>query len=66
LVKHGKTGYLVPPEDSAALRDGIQALLSDPDRRKSLGLAARKLVERQYTWDKAAAKYLSLMQDVIG
>lgn len=33
LIEHGRNGFLVEPGDSAALADGIQALLGDADRR---------------------------------
>ena len=41
VVVHGKTGLLVPPDDSAALADAIGSLISDPARRRAMGEAGR-------------------------
>jgi glycosyltransferase involved in cell wall biosynthesis len=42
VIDDGVNGLLVPPEDSAALGDGICALIEDPDRRRAIGAAARE------------------------
>lgn len=42
VVIHGETGLLVPPNDSAALADGIAELIGDPLRRKAMGEAGRR------------------------
>jgi glycosyltransferase involved in cell wall biosynthesis len=41
IVLEGKTGYLVDAGDSAALGDAIEALISDPSRRGSMGERGR-------------------------
>ena len=41
LVTHGKTGWLVPAGNPAALAGGIQDLLEDAERRRLLVTAAR-------------------------
>lgn len=40
-VEDGRTGLLVPPDDSAALGAAVLSLLEDPDRRAALGAAAQ-------------------------
>jgi len=40
LVEDGRTGLVVPPKDSLALRGALEALLADAPRRQSLGAAA--------------------------
>jgi len=42
VVTHGKTGLLVPPNDSATLADAIEELMADPVRRKAMGAAGRR------------------------
>jgi glycosyltransferase involved in cell wall biosynthesis len=42
VVIHGKTGLLVPPNDSAALADAIAELIADPGRRRAMGEAGRR------------------------
>lgn len=41
LVDDGKTGLLVPPEDSAALARALVTLLQDEEKRRAFGAAAR-------------------------
>lgn len=41
LVAEGKTGYLVPPGDPAALGDRIADILRDPERGRKMGKAGR-------------------------
>ncbi|MGX2039606.1 glycosyltransferase [Methylocaldum sp. MU1018] len=47
---------IVVPLDGGALADGLAALLSDAEKRRSAGSAGRRLVERCYTWPAAADK----------
>jgi glycosyltransferase involved in cell wall biosynthesis len=42
LVLDGATGVLVPPGDAAALREGIERLLADPEGRERMGRAGRR------------------------
>ena len=41
IIDHGRTGLLVPPEDVAALADGMLRLIENPDERRAMGAAAR-------------------------
>jgi glycosyltransferase involved in cell wall biosynthesis len=43
-VEDGRTGLLVPPEDSVALADACLRLMADPDLARQLGGAARRFV----------------------
>ncbi|MFL5589164.1 MAG: glycosyltransferase family 4 protein [Ktedonobacteraceae bacterium] len=44
IVDDGQTGLLVPPGDSQALREAIQGLLDDPERRECMTMMARQRV----------------------
>jgi glycosyltransferase involved in cell wall biosynthesis len=48
VVEHGVEGLLVPPRDPDSLADALLTLLRDPDRRRSMGDAARRAVERKF------------------
>jgi glycosyltransferase involved in cell wall biosynthesis len=49
-VRHGETGWRVPPGDPAALAAAIDAALALPDaERRALGQRARQAVQRSYT-----------------
>ncbi len=54
-VVDGKTGILVPHGDVTALAQAFRLLLEDPQRRRSMGWAARAFAE-QFTWDRAASE----------
>ena len=48
-------GILVPPKDPQALADAMNLLLSNVQRRRSLGAIAKQKSER-YSWDTVAAE----------
>lgn len=49
VVIDGETGLLVPVGDSRRLAGAIERLLADDQKRKSMGVAARRLWERRFT-----------------
>lgn len=65
LVEDGVTGCLVPAGDSHALAGAIGALLRDPDRRRSLGAAARKHVYPAFSADRLLADMDRLYRELI-
>jgi glycosyltransferase involved in cell wall biosynthesis len=48
IVDHRRTGLLIPPRDGRALATAIVQLLADPDRRREMGEAGRRLAEAQF------------------
>ncbi len=52
LVEDGRTGFLVPPGDPAALRAALERLLGDPALRRRFGRAARVRIERLCSWER--------------
>ena len=44
IVVDGQTGLLVPPGDPQALREAIQGLLDDRERRECMKMVARQRV----------------------
>ena len=51
-VRDGETGFLVPPEDAAAVSEAVCRLLGDPALARRVGAAGRDAVERHYNWDR--------------
>jgi glycosyltransferase involved in cell wall biosynthesis len=62
-VLDGCTGVLLPPEDVEALALEIVSLLKDSSRRESLGAAARKLVEEEFSAERMTADYLRVYEE---
>jgi phosphatidylinositol alpha-1,6-mannosyltransferase len=60
-VLDGETGYVVGGRDVAALADRLAGLLSDPARAKAMGAAGRAWVEREWRWEKQAARMATLL-----
>jgi glycosyltransferase involved in cell wall biosynthesis len=59
VVVDGVTGFLVPPNDPAALRDRIRRLLGDPGLAARLGAAARRRIVEKFTWEAVAERCLA-------
>jgi phosphatidyl-myo-inositol dimannoside synthase len=60
VVEDGRTGLLVPERDADALAAGIESLLTDADRRASIGRAARHDVDEKYTWERVATRFAQI------
>jgi glycosyltransferase involved in cell wall biosynthesis len=53
VVSHGSTAWIVPERDPAAIAAAI-GRLHDPAVRRSIGIAARALVQARYGWERTA------------
>lgn len=66
LVDHRRTGLLVPPDDTAALRDAVASLAAAPALRAAYGRAGRTAVESR-TWeavgDELIGHYLEVLRE---
>ena len=51
-IKHGTSGFLVEPGDTAAFAGAVIRLLKDHDLRERLGGGARQRVRQYFTWDR--------------
>jgi glycosyltransferase involved in cell wall biosynthesis len=58
IVTEGKTAFIVPPSDPAALRQRLEQLVADPVLATSIGAAGRQDVIERFTWDAAAHRCL--------
>ncbi len=60
VVIDGVTGRLVPPRSVEGLSAAIRELLARPDRGRSLGLAGREKVRRQFDWREAGEQLAAI------
>lgn len=51
IVSDGENGYIVPPNDPAALAERIESLRNDRALVEEMGARARRDVERRFSWD---------------
>ncbi|MFB6247418.1 MAG: glycogen synthase [Salinibacter sp.] len=62
-------GEAVEPADpdgfARRLADGVNALMADPDRRKTLGTAARRRVEAHFSWGAIAEQTLGFYETLL-
>ena len=63
LVEHGVTGLLVEPHDDRALVAAIASLLSDPDRARQMGDAARARVRERFDARVSTASLLDVLAE---
>jgi glycogen(starch) synthase len=65
-VHDGITGSLVAGDDDAALADAIEGLVTDRDRARAFGAAARALVEADFSLSGCVDRYVSLYERLTG
>jgi glycosyltransferase involved in cell wall biosynthesis len=63
LIEDGVNGFLAEPSSEPAFARRLIELLQDNRKRKSMGAAARKFVEK-YDWKTIADKVLSVYKDL--
>lgn len=66
MIEHGLNGALAPPFDVEALADAVAWVLADGARWRALSAAARARVERDFTLEVQASRYLALYRQVLG
>jgi rhamnosyl/mannosyltransferase len=64
LVDDRRNGFLVAPNDPAALAAAIHELLEDPLEAEAMGEAGRQLVARQYTWPQQIDRTARLLESL--
>jgi glycosyltransferase involved in cell wall biosynthesis len=65
IVEHQQNGYVAKYCNTEDLAQGITWVLDDPERHRTLRCAAREKVEREYTLEVQAIRYLSLFHKIL-
>ena len=61
----GKTGYLVPPKNPAALAERLDAMFRNPAQRKAFGRAGRRRALRTFTWTHVMRGLMRVYVDLL-
>jgi glycosyltransferase involved in cell wall biosynthesis len=64
IIEHGKTGYLILPNDSATLAVDISELASNRDLLTQLSLNARRRYTQQPAWNETAGQIRTFLQSL--
>src|SRR3954462_5401133 len=64
VARDGVDGVLVPPGDPTALGEALHDLAVDPERRASMGVAARERAQR-FAWKNVAEEVVDAYRDAI-
>jgi len=62
VLSHGVDGMLVDAANPREFADALLELLQDDEKRKNMGIAARKLIEKEFSWEAIAEKFLEFYQ----
>jgi glycosyltransferase involved in cell wall biosynthesis len=65
MIEHRRNGYLAKPFDTEDLAQGISWVLSDQGRYQELAKYSRNKVEKEFTQEIQANRYLSLFEGLI-
>jgi glycosyltransferase involved in cell wall biosynthesis len=65
IVTHGENGWLIAPDDDAALAEALKVLLSDEALRTRLAQQGRQSVEHNFSLTSVASRLASLYQSLL-
>jgi glycosyltransferase involved in cell wall biosynthesis len=66
LVRHGETGYLFEPGNRTELQHALSLLTERPGEIRSMGQAARTLVESEFSQQRRIDSLLRIYRDLSG
>src|SRR5207302_1285216 len=65
IIANGQTGWLVPPDDEAALAAALVSAVNDPHERHLRGTAAYDAVHARYSWPALGAHVAQIYEQVL-
>jgi glycosyltransferase involved in cell wall biosynthesis len=64
IIVNNQSGILVPPHNTDKLRESIEYLLDNKEKRELLGREAKKTIELKFNWDESIKKFIECINDV--
>lgn len=64
-VEDGINGYLIPIKDSNSLADKLKILIENPNLRRKMGDASKKIAERDFSLEIVIKKHLEAYQSLM-
>jgi glycosyltransferase involved in cell wall biosynthesis len=65
VISSGVNGFLVPPKCPEEMAKIVNRLIDDISLRENIGRAARKTIEKYYTWDTIADNILKCYENML-
>jgi glycosyltransferase involved in cell wall biosynthesis len=65
VVRDRVTGLTVPPGDPAALAASFITMLEHPDQARTMGLAARRLIQKEFGLDQTVRRYEAVYRSLL-
>lgn len=62
IVRDGETGFIIQPDDEAALKETLHVLLTNGEMRRQMGANGRDTVEREFNIEANVAQLLSIIK----
>jgi mannosylfructose-phosphate synthase len=59
VITHGVDGMLIDAANPEEFANALYELLADDDKRNAMGIAARNLIEKEFSWKAIADKFLN-------
>jgi alpha-maltose-1-phosphate synthase len=63
IVDHGVTGFVVPPNDPAALCERLRWLRDHPDETRRMGQLGRRRVQEKFSWGRVVQRCLEIYEE---
>lgn len=64
IVRDGVSGFIAPPGDVAAMREGVERILTDPELQRSLSASSRALAVNEFDSAMLARAYRDVIEDL--
>ncbi len=64
-IEHGKSGWLVAPDNPQALAQAVSDLVEQPELRRKIGQTACQQMEKLHSWEYSAQAMLNIWESLL-